>query len=261
MEEINLYKLLKFYAKNWAIILVITVMGALSGLVYNSFIQKPSYESDATLLLVNPTNKATVLDVTAINNYVELFKSRRVLEPVIKAQNLDTSYGSLVKSVSATSQKDTQVIKISISTKDPNESTNFVNSAIASFKQEATSLYGFNSVQVVDNASFNATPSNVNKVLQLVIATAAGFVLSIIVMFFVYDSKFDQKKIDRVFDTLKAKIARMTTFVKRQFAKPVTVKKTTKNPKKQAATVKKISKTPIKQTPSNKKNLKKTTKK
>lgn len=230
MEEIKLNKLLKFYAKNWIIILLVTAIGVLSGLIYNSFIQKPLYQSDATLLLVNPIDKATILDATAINNYVELFKSRRVLEPVIKSQSLNTTYDSLVKSVSATNPKDTQVITIAISTKDPNVSKNFINNAIASFKQQVATLYGFDSVQVVDSASFNTTPSNVNKGLQLMLAALAGFVLAIIIMFFAYDSKSGQKYINNITATIK----RNVTFKKKR-----SVKKTTKSPKKQTVIDKK----------------------
>lgn len=193
VQEINLYHLLKFYAKNWRTILLLTTFGVALGFVYNNYIQKPLYESNATLLLVYPSDKTATQDTTSINNYVELFKSRRVLEPVIAKQNMNTTYDDIVNSVSTTNQKDTQVIKVSIATKDPFTSTAFISGAVTSFKKQIKQLYGIDNVQVVDNASFNKISSNVHTEIQLALATVAGFIVSIIALFFVYDFQINNK--------------------------------------------------------------------
>ena len=133
MEEINLYKLLRFYVQNWLLILSITLAGFAAGLAYNQFIQVPMYKSSATLLFVNPNGRGSTQDATWLNNYVQLFQSRRVLEPVIKDQNLDVSFDSFIGSVSAVNDKGTEVIRLSVSTDDPVQSQEFLRKAVVSF--------------------------------------------------------------------------------------------------------------------------------
>jgi capsular polysaccharide biosynthesis protein len=204
MQEINLYRLMAFYVRNWLLIASLTLAGLLAGLAYNTFIQTPLYKSDATLLFINPSSSTSTQDTTTINNYVQLFKSRRVLEPVLNDQHIDMTYDQLVGSVDAINEKGTEVIQLSVSTKDPALSRNFLREAVVSFKQQAKNLYGKDSLSVVDNASNAQPPYNVHKVQQLVIATTAGFVLSLIVLFFIYDVKGDAIK-PRVTKTIAKK--------------------------------------------------------
>ncbi|MFZ1302014.1 MAG: Wzz/FepE/Etk N-terminal domain-containing protein [Candidatus Microsaccharimonas sp.] len=189
MQEINLYSLLKFYARNWWLILSLTLLGLLAGVVYNQFIQTPMYKSNATLLFINPGASTSTQDATLLNNYVQLFQSRRVLEPVISAQKLGVTYDEFSSSVAAVNEKGTEVIRLSVSTDNPEKSQKFLKAAVESFKEQAESLYDTDKLQVVDNASDAVPPYNVHKGLQLAIATGAGFVLSLIVLFFIYDAK------------------------------------------------------------------------
>jgi len=194
VQDINLYHLLKFYAKNWIWIVTFTTIGVLSGFAYNNYIQTPLYKSSATLLLISPADQKAAQDATLINNYVELFKSRRVLEPVIKKQNLNTPYESLVSSIEATNEKTTEVIKVSISTDNAQTSKSVAEGAVASFKEQVTQLYGTDNVNVVDNANLPTSPYNVHEELVLLLAGAIGFMATIIVLFFIYDLTPKTKK-------------------------------------------------------------------
>lgn len=189
MQEINLYKLFKYYARNWWIILSFTLLGLLAGVIYNQFIQVPMYKSNATLLFINPGASSSTQDATLLNNYVQLFQSRRVLEPVISEQKLGVTFDQFSPAVSAVNEKGTEVIKLSVSTEDPAKSQKFLKAAVDSFKKEAEALYETDKLQIVDNASEAVPPYNVKKELQLAIAAGAGLVLSLIVLFFIYDAK------------------------------------------------------------------------
>ncbi len=184
MEEINLYDLLRYYTRKWRVILACVGAGLLIGVVFNTFIQKPAYKSNATLLLVNPPNAQ---DSTMINNYIQLIKSRRVLDPVIDQEKLDISYEDLSQNITATSSKDTQVIKLSVVNSQPSETKRTAERVIETFKRQVKEIYKADNTQVVDTASMPEKPYNVNKPLQLLLATAAGFILSIIGLFFAYD--------------------------------------------------------------------------
>lgn len=187
MPEINLYDLLAHYAKYWLFLAVSAVIGLAAGLAYTNYIQVPQYKSEATLILINSDQTTSVKDATTINNYLELIKSRRVLQPVIEKRNLGQSYDELAGAITTSNDKDTEVVKLSASTSDPNVSQKVLNDAIASFKTQLKSLYSKDDVQVVDSASLPNEAYNVRSSLQIALAMTASILLAIIIIFFIYD--------------------------------------------------------------------------
>ena len=194
MEEINLYDLLKYYAKNWLILLSAIFVGAIIGLVYTGFVQTPLYKSEATMLVVG---SRTAQDSTINNNYTELFKSRRVLNTVIEAEGYSGDYNQLVGRTTATNEKDTDVIRVSIADTDARKSEQLLAASLDVFKEEATGLYGSNAtgtsnIKTVDTANVPIKAYNVNVLLQIGLAVSASFFLAIIVLFFIYDYRSSQ---------------------------------------------------------------------
>jgi capsular polysaccharide biosynthesis protein len=241
-QEINLYHLLRFYAKKWAWIVSLTIVGLIAGFIYNNYIQIPLYKSDATLLVVTSGDGASVQNTTIINNYVELLKSRRVLGPVIDEQKPGVSYEDLLGHVETTNGKSTQVIKVSISTKGARTSQLLLEGAINSFKQQVVKLYTSDNVRVVDDASLPDKPYNVHEVIVLAIASAAGLLLSIIALFFVYDFRLSrgediasddvvESKPKKQFNRKKliAKVKNRIKKIKKNHAKKTLAKKANKN--------------------------------
>lgn len=181
------HNLIKHYVKYWLAILIFSLAGFIIGLIYNGLVQTPRYKSSATLIIIKSDDSNTSKNTTLINNYIELFKSRKVLEPTIADLKLNQTYSDLVGSIEATNDINTEVVKLSISAKDPKTSQETLNHAITIFKDEAKKLYKKDNIQVVDNASIDSKPYNVNTVLQLAMATFIGFIAPVIVIFFIYD--------------------------------------------------------------------------
>ena len=199
MEEINLYDLLRFYIKKWLTIAIFVMIGGIVGIAYTYYIQTPQYESKATLLLVGTDHTSGSQESVTLNNYVELFKSRRVLDTVIADQGYDKDYDTLVSNVTARGTKSTDIINVSIKTPDAKQSKVLLESAIESFRNEAKELYGNSSIKIntVDAASTPKSPSNVRPVIQIGLAAVAGLMLAIIGLFFVYDYRHSQPKEDK----------------------------------------------------------------
>jgi len=225
VQEINLYHLLKFYAKNWFVIVIATVIGLSAGVIYNNFIQVPMYKSTATLLVINTDVKDAASTATLINNYSEIIKSRRVLENVITSNNINLSYEALAGSVDTTTSKDTQVIKLNVTTKSPQDSEKVTNGIISTFKTEIKNLYNKENIKIVDTASYSSTPYNVRTGLQLILASMVGFMGSIIGLFFLYDYRLNNPKPKK---TAKKKTAKKATPVKKTTKKAPAKKKTVK---------------------------------
>ena len=212
MEEINLYDLLRFYAKKWLTIASFAIAGAIIGVIFTYYIQQPLYKSPATVLLVG-TNRTSGQESVVLNNYVKLFNSRRVLTPVIAKHDYNKSFDSLVANTTAENTKNTDFISLSMSTTDAKTSKVMLESAIQEFGKQAKELYGDNSVRIsiVDAANTPTGSTNVKPLQQIGIATVALTALSIIGLFFVYDYKHSQ-------------------LVKAANAKPAAKKKPTKKP-------------------------------
>jgi capsular polysaccharide biosynthesis protein len=229
VQDINLYHLLKFYVKKWPFVIGLTVIGTLAGFVYNTYVQVPLYKSDATLLLVNTDSTKVAQNTTLINNYIELLKSRRVLEPVLNHQNHVMSYEELASAITATNDKGTEVIKVSIATKNADTSKKLADGVVASFRDEVKNIYELDNVSVVDNASQPGEPYNVHKVLFLAIASVVGFILSITVLFFVYDLRLsNQINSDAIKEKAKTKVKTQTVKTRATAKKPI-VKSAVKN--------------------------------
>ncbi|MDB5176810.1 MAG: lipopolysaccharide biosynthesis protein [Candidatus Saccharibacteria bacterium] len=189
MQENNLYDLVKHYIRMWYVVVALTAVGLIGGFIYSNYIQTPLYKSNVKLILVSSENVATANDQTRINNYIELIKSRRVLDPVIAKQHNGISYDEVSQAIDVTNEKNTQVINVVVATPDSQQSMVIANNITASFKAAVSKLYGVNDVMIVDPAVKATTPYNVNKPIQIAVAGIAGFVLSVVGLFFVYDIK------------------------------------------------------------------------
>lgn len=134
MEDIDLYKLLQYYAKRWLIIVLMALLGLAGAFAYNQ-VQTPMYRSDATMLLVNTNNVSPTQETVLLNNYVKLFSTRRVLEPVLKNGNYRMSYAELAGNVKATNDTNTELIRLSITNPSAPTSQKLVNDVVNSFRQ------------------------------------------------------------------------------------------------------------------------------
>jgi len=194
MEEINLYDLMRFYARKWLTIATVVMIGAIIGIIYTFFVQQPQYKSTATLLLIG-TGRTSNQESVVLNNYVQLFESRRILEPVIAEQKYDATYDKLAANTTAENVKNTDIINVSITTSNPKTSKALLEAAIEKFRNEGKTLYGDGAIKinVVDAADAPIAPTNVKPIQQVGLATVAAFALAIVGLFFIYDYTTAQK--------------------------------------------------------------------
>ena len=184
MQEINLYDLMRYYAKNWLNLLGALFIGAIIGVGYTAIIQTPLYKSNATLIVTGRTSSTD----TTINNYAELFKSRLVLESVVNDKHYDGNYEQLLDHTTATTDKNTDVLRVSIADSNPQKSQELLMASVETFKDRAGNIYNNpNNIKVVDAASLPTKPYNVNALMQIGLTTAAAFFIAIVALFFVYD--------------------------------------------------------------------------
>lgn len=193
MEEIDLKEVLNYFKGKviWIILAVILVVGIGNG--YRALTRIPLYNSDTSVILVsNNTNQSNAtynelqVNKNLVSTYSEIIKSRKVLEPVIENLFLDYSYNTLKSNVSVAAIGDTQLIKISVSDKDPYQAKTIADEISEVFISEVKSIYKLDNVKVVDRAVQATKPYNINYIKDNLIFIAIGLVISGGVIFLIY---------------------------------------------------------------------------
>ena len=141
--EIDLIELMYYFlSKIWYIIIGFVVGGVIAGLV-TYFMITPLYTGTAKLYMVS-SSKGSVVDISDLNigtnlsaDYVELVKTRPVIEGVIEKMELDYTYDQMIEMLSVSSISNTRILVIKFTSPDPNEAMEVTN-AIA--KESVTRL-------------------------------------------------------------------------------------------------------------------------
>lgn len=200
MEEINLKDMFSYFLSKISFMAIITVFVGILGCIYAIFLQVPMYNSYTTLVLTrvnegDSTNTSLTNDLTInsklVGTYSEIIKSSRIMKPVVEDLGLDYSVEELQKIVVVTNVSDTELIKISVNTDDPELSANIANKIAQVFSQEIKEIYEIQNLTVIDKAVVDNEPYNVNILKQVVIYLLAGVVISFAVVFVIY--YFDNK--------------------------------------------------------------------
>lgn len=185
MEEIDLKELLKiFWIKKLQIILIILIFMGIGVIIYQQDLNVPLYSAETTLILAsqnsNQSNSNTITTSTAtditvnsklVSTYSELVKSKNVIRQVITNLNLGTtiSEDELKNNVTVSAVKDTEIIKITVTTKEPVNSAKIANEIAEVFTAKVKEIYSIENVQVVDKAEISYTPSNINHKKDIII--------------------------------------------------------------------------------------------
>lgn len=200
MEEINLKDLFTYFLSKLSFIAIVTVLVGIIGCIYAIFLQTPMYNSYTTLLLTRVSDDKngaglTTSDITInsklVGTYSEIIKSSRIKSQVISDLDLDFSESRLDKMVTVTNVANTELIKISVSSDDPELSASIANKIATVFSEEIVDIYSIQNLSIIDKAKPASNPYNINIVKQIVIYLAAGFIVSMVLVFVIY--YFDNK--------------------------------------------------------------------
>ena len=186
MEEIDLKEFVMLFWDRKVSIILITIIFMLIGIIYSVGFVTPKYTSSTTLLLAtsesanSKTNTITTSDITLnsklVSTYSELVKSKNVTRQVISNLGIDETEDELRNSITVSSVKDTELIKISVTDKN---ATNTYKIAKV-FTQKVSEIYNINNVQILDQAEISTTPSNINHAKDVIMFTFVGLFVAIV---------------------------------------------------------------------------------
>jgi capsular polysaccharide biosynthesis protein len=132
--EIDLLELGSYYLIKIRYILLGFIVGALIAGLCTHFVITPKYTATAKMYMVNSSSQS-VVDLTDLNigqsisqDYVELLKTRPIIEGVIKDRDLDYTYNELLNMISLSVINDTRIIQIDVTSPDRREAMEVANS-------------------------------------------------------------------------------------------------------------------------------------
>ena len=173
--------------------------------VYNFLIAEPVYESTSQLyILTQSTSITSLADIqmgsSLALDYVELIKSRPVVEQVIENLDLDMEYEQMLGKLTVTNTADTRILKISIQDTDRSMTTQAANEFSTVAKKQISKIMKTDEPSVVEVAHLPDAPIKPEKTKNVAIGFLLGAVLSalvVIVMYILNDSIKNQEEIER----------------------------------------------------------------
>lgn len=197
MEEINIKELFGYIISKLWILVLITFLFFVFGNIYSMKLKVPMYHSTTTMVLVSEADANTGItqsDVSLNNNlidtYKEIVKSKTVLNKVINGLRLDETASNLSNRISVSAVNNTQLIRLTVSDRNNENAMRIADEVARVFINETSGIYKLNNVVVIDKASLETKPYNMNIIKENIIYLLAGIMLSlgIIILMYVLDT-------------------------------------------------------------------------
>lgn len=188
MEELDLKELFDLFMSKIFQILIIVIVFIGIGVVYTIGFVEPKYSAKTTLVLASAGgsdtgNAITTTDVNLnsklVSTYSEIVKSDAVVGSVIENLNLSIKDTELKKQVSVSAVEDADIIRITVTNEDADEAAKIANEIAKVFSEKIKELYKINNINVLDQATPNYTPSNINHTKDVIIFAFIGVVISV----------------------------------------------------------------------------------
>ncbi|MFR9295619.1 MAG: YveK family protein [Turicibacter sanguinis] len=185
-QEMTLEDIFRALKKRWLLIVSVTLMCLIGGSIFVLFFgPEPVYQASTTVLVnyrAEETNKLTQSDLTTsqklVATYTEIIKSATILEPVIKALDLEITADELLKNIGVAQLNDTEIIKITVKNEDAELSRDIANTIANVFSKEISKIMKVDSTSTLDVAKTPMTPLSQNKITKIAIAGILGMMIS-----------------------------------------------------------------------------------
>lgn len=187
-ETISLRELFQTLKKRlWLIVLITIIATTVSG-VLSFFFLTPIYQNSTQILvnqakseqqLYNPNEVQTNLQL--INTYNVIIKSPAILDLVQKELKLDRSIEALNEQIQVNSEKDSQVVSITVQDEDPVLAAKIANTTADVFKEEIVKIMNVDNVSILSTADVPSEPSPVKPrpLLNMAIALVVGMMTGV----------------------------------------------------------------------------------
>ena len=190
--EIDMGELLRYLAGKAGYIILTALAFAVLALAVTTFCMTPLYTSTTKMYVLNrQTNEGvTSSDLQSstylTKDYMEMIRSRTVIEAVIADLNLDSTYEDVLGQIDVSAASDTRVIAISVTDKDPYEARDIANAVRNAAAAHIQSVMNTEAVTVVDEANIPTKKSSPSTIKNVAIAGGVSLFLALAVCVVLY---------------------------------------------------------------------------
>ena len=181
--EIDLLELLAYYSGRLIWIVLGFLAGALAAGLITFYLITPQYTATSKMYMVSSSSQS-VVDLTDLNigqslskDYVELLKTRPIIESVIEEQGLDYNYTELLSMLSMSTVSDTRIIAIRATSKDPEEAMNIANALADKGVKELPKLMETPQPHIAEYAIIPINPSSPSLTKNIMIGALIGMII------------------------------------------------------------------------------------
>ncbi|PLS01506.1 YveK family protein [Neobacillus cucumis] len=190
-ETISLKELFETLKKRLWLIVSITVIAALVSGIISYFYLTPIYQASTQILVNQTKNEQSVYssnevqtNLQLINTYNVIITSPAILDIVIIQLGLDMSADQLKSKITVGSEKDSQVVNLSVQDPDPKVAAEIANKTAEVFKSQIPNIMKVDNVSILAKADVTQNPSPIkprpllNVAIAIVVGLMAGVGLS-----------------------------------------------------------------------------------
>lgn len=189
-NELDLGYLWNVFRKHAIVIILVSLICAAGAYFFTEYYIEKKYESVAMLYVENNNQSGDSVNINDINAAQKLvntcqilFKSNTVLARLIDELDLVYDKEELDEMITAQSVNGTEVLKLTVESKDPMEAQKIVNQLVEIAEDEFSRVIKSGSIEVVDYGEADFKPSFPNTLLITAVGFLAGFVIIYIIMF------------------------------------------------------------------------------
>lgn len=187
-DEIDLADLLFMLIRRWKIIVLVTIPIVIAGFFVAS--TRPSiYKADTTLIVssgqISLDNSDITLNQKLVVTYSEIAKSRDVLKRLIIKYDLPETTKQLSEAINVSVVKDTELIKLAYTCKDPKLAEAVTNELANEFIQKIGQVMRVRNVSVVEKAVEPTHPLPKKRGIILIASVILGGMLGMGVAFLI----------------------------------------------------------------------------
>lgn len=192
--------LMELFSALWAkktIIILSAVFMALVAFVGTKMFVTPKYTSVTKLFVMTKNDdtsaSATYTDLQTgsmlTKDYMELVKSRPVLEKTISKLKLDVTPEELEGMITTETPTDTRIMSISVTDDDPKEAKQIADTLRKAVSVQITEIMNADSVNTVEEGNLPTSPSSPNVKKNMMLGALLGLVISMgfVVLIFILD--------------------------------------------------------------------------
>lgn len=191
--EIDLVELFHALLNRIYIIILAGILAAFAAFAWTQLFVTPKYTSTTSMYMMAKSSNDAAITSTDLQmatqltpDYMEIAKSRTVLEKVIATLNLDMTAGELSSCITTSNTSNTRIMTITVEHEDPELAQDIANTLREAAGDEIVDIMGIEAVNTIEEANLPTGPSSPSVMKKTVFGGALGILLSAGVLILIY---------------------------------------------------------------------------